>query len=98
MWLNFSYCTLMNFNHKNIKDITTSKKGTKDSWNALRKATSISRRDKLCKFNNIAHEGTFEEWIYNRVVKLACLGLMNHEHDFIYSPWYAIISNYSYFQ
>ena len=47
----------MNFNQENLKNITTNNKGTKASWDILRKATSI-KKDSNCNFINIAHEGT----------------------------------------
>ena len=48
----------MNFNQENLKNITTNNKGTKASWDILRKATSIKRKDSNCNFINIAHEST----------------------------------------
>ena len=40
----FTYGILMNFNQENLKSTTTNNKGTKASWNVLRKATSIINR------------------------------------------------------
>ena len=54
----FTYGILMNFNQKNLKNTTTNNKGTKASWNVLRKATSIIKRDSICKFINIAHKSS----------------------------------------
>jgi len=48
----------MNFQHKHIKDITNINKGTRDSWDVLRKPTSITKNECFCKFINIAHEST----------------------------------------
>ncbi len=52
----FSYGILMNFNQENLKNITTNNKGTKASWDILRKATSIRKKDSKSNFINIAHE------------------------------------------
>ena len=54
----FTNGILMNFNQENLKNITTNNKGTKASWNVLRKATSIINRDSFCNFLNIAHKSS----------------------------------------
>ena len=48
----------MNFNQENLKIVTTNNKGTKASWDILRKATSIKEKDSNCNFINIAYEST----------------------------------------
>ena len=58
----FTYGILMNFNQENLKNITTNNKGTKASWNILRKATSIIKRDISCNFINIAHKSSLRNW------------------------------------
>ena len=54
----FSHGILMNFNQEILKNITTNNKGTKASWDKLRKATSIKKMDSKSIFINIAHEST----------------------------------------
>ena len=46
----FTYGILMNFNQENLKNITNNNKGTKASWNVLRKAISIIKKDANCNF------------------------------------------------
>ena len=54
----FTYGILMNFNQENLKNITTNNKGTRVSWDILRKVTSIINRDSFCKIINIAHKSS----------------------------------------
>ena len=54
----FSYGILMNFNQENLKNITTNNKGSKASWEVLRRATSIIKKDSNCNFINIAHKSS----------------------------------------
>ena len=53
-----TYGILVIFNQENLKNITTNNKGTKASWNVLRKATSIIKMDSFCNFINIAHKSS----------------------------------------
>jgi hypothetical protein len=72
----------MNFTHKRIKYITTITKGKRDSWNALRKATSITNQGYQNKelnlhFHQYCSREFIEEKICNKIARLAYLGLMN---------------------
>ena len=40
------------------QNITTNNKGTRVSWDILRKVTSIINRDSFCKIINIAHKSS----------------------------------------
>lgn len=42
------HCTLMKSTHTTIKGITTSYKGTRDSWGTLNKETSIATNNISC--------------------------------------------------
>ena len=60
--LNFLLWYIHGLQTHNIKDITTSKKGTQDSWDALRKITRSHGKRKVCKCINIAYESTLRKW------------------------------------
>ena len=93
----------MNFKQQHIKYITTITKGKRDSWNALKKATSITKngyqKNELnLQFHQYCTCDFVEEKICNIIARLTYLGLMYHFHDFRYSPRYALISTYSHLQ
>ena len=93
----------INFKHKHSKYITTITKGTRDSWNALKKATSITKKwyknkELNLQFHQYCTCDFVEEKICNIIARLTYLGLMDHLHDFIYFPRYALISTYSHMQ
>ena len=46
-----TYGIRMNFNQENLKNITTNNKGTRASWDILRKATSIIKKDSNLQFH-----------------------------------------------
>ena len=78
----------MNFKHN--KYITTITKGKRNSWNALKKATSITNKgyqknELNLQFHQYCTCDFVEEKICNIIARLTYLGLMDHLHDFIYS-------------
>ena len=90
-------------NIKHIKYITTITKGKRNSWNVLKKATSIINKGYQNNELNLQFHQYFtcdfvEEKICNIIARLTYLGLMDHLHDFIYFPRYVLISTYSYLQ
>ena len=48
-----SHCTLMKSTHTTIKGITSSYKGTRDSWDTLNKETSIATNNISCNYRKI---------------------------------------------
>ena len=73
----------MTFKHKHSKYITTITKGTRDSWSALKKATSITkkgyqRKELNLQFHQYCTSDFVEEKICNIISKLTYLGLMDH--------------------
>ena len=60
----------------------------------LRVRLHVSHKEKDCESTiNIAYARHRVE-----SARLTYLGLVNHENDYIYSPWYVIIMAYSKFQ
>ena len=91
----------MNFKHNKYN--TTITKGKRNSWNALKKATSITNKGYQKNELNLQFHQYYtcdfvEEMICKIIARLTYLGLMDHLHDFIYSPRYALISTYSHLQ
>ena len=79
----------INFKHKHSKYITTITKGKRNSWNALEKATSITRKGyQKNELNLQCHQyctcDFVEKKICNLIARLAYLGLMYHLHGFIF--------------
>ena len=51
----FTYGIMNELQPRKSQNITTNNKGTRVSWDILRKVTSIIRRDLFCNFINITH-------------------------------------------
>ena len=73
----------MNLKQKHNKYITTITKGKRNSWNELKKATSITKRGYKNKELNLQFHQYFtcdfvEEKICNIIARLTYLGLMDH--------------------
>ena len=77
-------------NFKPNKYITTITKGKRNSWNALKKATSITNKgyqknELNFQFHQYCTCDLVEERICNIIARLTYLGLMYHLHD-LYIP------------
>ena len=81
---------------KNLKTITTNTKGTNASWDILRKATSIKRKDSK-KFKQYCTWEYLKELICNKLLE-GIFGIGESWTWFYILPIICIISNYSHKQ
>ena len=98
-----SYCTLNELQTQTQQIHHNYHYGKRDSWNALKKATTITtkgyqKKELNLHFHQYCTCEFIEEKICNIIARLTYLGLVNHGHDFIYFPRYALISTYSHLQ